>query len=208
MKFREIEKISNHVADKNLNNRRIRRLPFPIILCIAIILATSLIYYSIASTEGGPDNSGGFKISMGIALSHHKTAVAKKDSKPAKDKSEVATDSNTTSSNEQNVIDDKKTSDEKKKVVKSSERKGKTWIPPVYKYVNHPAETRTVTTYSCKGGTFTSMDALRSAQQKYIRSNHLPGWDGTFSNIQTNVKTEIVKEAWTEQVLVKEGYWK
>ena len=94
----------------------------------------------------------------------------------------MATDSNITSSNEQNVIDDKKTSDEKKKVsaakekvVKSSERKGKTWIPPVYKYVNHPAETRTVTTYSCKGGTFTSMDALRSAQQKYIRSNHLPG---------------------------------
>ena len=182
MKFREIKESSNHVADKNMNSRRIRRLPFPIILCIAIILSTSLIYYSIASTEGGPDNSGGFKLSMGIALSHHKTAVAKKDSKPAKDKSEVATDSNITSSNEQNVIDDKKTSDEKKKVsaakekvVKSSERKGKTWIPPVYKYVNHPAETRTVTIYSCKGGTFTSMDTLRSEQQKYIRSNHLPG---------------------------------
>ena len=95
-----------------------------------------------------------------------------------------------------------------KKASKNPKKKGKTWVPPVYKYVNHPAETRTVTTYTCKGGTFSSMEALREEQQKYIRRNHLPGCDGTFSNVRENTKTEVVKKAWTEKVLVKEGYWK
>lgn len=222
MKLRGIKESSNHVADKNMNSRRIKKLPFPIILCIVIILSSALIYFAVATTDGGADNSRGF--SFRKATTHHsdKAKVSAKHSTSSDDKQESASESSTNASSEQANSDNKsdlaakkKALDEKKKAAadkekssKSSEKKGKTWVPPVYRYVHHPAETRTVTTYSCKGGTFTSMEALRGAQQKYIRRNHLPGCDGTFSNIQETTRTEVVKEAWTEKILVSEGYWK
>ena len=222
MKLRGIKESSNHVADKNMNSRRIKRLPFPIILSIVIILATALIYFAVATTDGGADNSRGFSFRKATTHQSKKAKASAKHSKSGDDKQESASDSSTTVSSEQTKSDNKsdlaakkKALDEKKKAAaakekssNSSEKKGKTWVPPVYRYVNHPAETRTVTTYSCKGGTFTSMEALRDAQQKYIRRNHLPGCDGTFSNIQETTRTEVIKEAWTEKILVKEGYWK
>ena len=222
MKLRGIKENSNHVADKNMNSRRIKKLPFPIILCIVIILATALIYYAVATTDGGADNSRGFSFRKATTHQSDKAKVSAKHSTSSDDKQESASESSTNTSSEQTNSDNKsdlaakkKALDEKKKAAaakekssKSSEKKGKTWVPPVYRYVNHPAETRTVTTYSCKGGTFSSMEALRDAQQKYIRRNHLPGCDGTFSNIQETTRTEVVKEAWTEKILVSEGYWK
>lgn len=220
MKLRGIKESSNHVADKNMNSRRIKKLPFPIILCIVIILASALIYFAVATTDGGADNSRGF--SFRKATTHQsdkakadKAKVSAKHSISSDDKQESASESSTNTSSEQANSDNKsdlaakkKAAADKEKSSKSSEKKGKTWVPPVYRYVHHPAETRTVTTYSCKGGTFSSMEALRGAQQKYIRRNHLPGCDGTFSNIQETTRTEVVKEAWTEKILVSEGYWK
>lgn len=222
MNLREIKESSNHVADKNMNSRRIKKLPFPIILCIVIILASALIYFAVATTDGGADNSRGFSLRKATTHQSDKAKVSAKHSTSSDDKQKSASESSTNASSEQTNSDNKsdlaakkKALDEKKKAAaakekssKSSEKKGKTWVPPVYRYVNHPAETRTVTTYSCKGGTFTSMEALRDAQQKYIRRNHLPGCDGTFSNIQETTRTEVVKEAWTEKILVSEGYWK
>ena len=222
MKLRQIKESSNRTANKISYSRGIKRLPFPIILCVAMILATSLIYFSVATTDGGADNSRGFSFRKAITHQSKKAKVNDMRSKSADDRSILACDTSTTSVNSQAQSDNKTDSsskkkelDEKKKATlakekssTNSESKGKTWVPPVYKYVNHPAETRTVTTYSCKGGTFSSMEALRDAQQKYIRRNHLPGCDGTFSNIQETTRTEVVKPAWTEKVLVKEGYWK
>ena len=222
MNLREIKESSNHVADKNMNSRRIKKLPFPIILCIVIILASALIYFAVATTDGGADNSRGFSLRKATTHQSDKAKVSAKHSTSSDDKQKSASESSTNASSEQTNSDNKsdlaakkKALDEKKKAAaakekssKSSEKKGKTWVPPVYRYVNHPAETRTVTTYSCKGGTFTSMEALRDAQQKYIRRNHLPGCDGTFSNIQETTRTEVVKEAWREKILVSEGYWK
>ena len=221
MKLRGVKESSNHVADKNMNIHRIKKLPFPIILCIAIILATSLIYFAVATTDGGADNSRGLSFRKSTTQQSNKSKDAAKNSKSKDDKQEVASDSTVATPSEQNKSDNKndlakkKALDEKKKAAadkakssKSSDSKGKTWVPPVYRYVNHPAETRTVTIYSCKGGTFSSMEALRDAQQKYIRRNHLPGCDGTFSNIQETTRTEVVKAAWTEKILVSEGYWK
>ena len=222
MKLRGIKENSNHVADKNMNSRRIKKLPFPIILCIVIILASALIYFAVATTDGGADNSRGFSFRKATTHQSDKAKVSAKHSTSSDDKQESASESSTNTSSEQTNSDNKsdlaakkKALDENKKVAadkakssKSSEKKGKTWVPPVYRYVNHPAETRTVTVYSCKGGTFSSMESLRDAQQKYIRRNHLPGCDGTFSNIQETTRTEVVKAAWTEKILVSEGYWK
>ena len=222
MKLRGIKENSNHVADKNMNSRRIKKLPFPIILCIVIILASALIYFAVATTDGGADNSRGFSFRKATTHQSDKVKVSAKHSTSSDDKQESASESSTNTSSEQTNSDNKsdlaakkKALDEKKKAAadkakssKSSEKKGKTWVPPVYRYVNHPAETRTVTAYSCKGGTFSSMEALRDAQQKYIRRNHLPGCDGTFSNIKETTRTEVVKAAWTEKILVSEGYWK
>ena len=222
MKLRGIKENSNHVADKNMNSRRIKKLPFPIILCIVIILASALIYYAVATTDGGADNSRGFSLRKAITHQSDKAKVSAKHSTSSDDKQESASESSTNTSSEQTNSDNKsdlaakkKALDENKKAAadkakssKSSDSKGKTWVPPVYRYVNHPAETRTVTVYSCKGGTFSSMESLRDAQQKYIRRNHLPGCDGTFSNIKETTRTEVVKEAWTEKILVSEGYWK
>lgn len=222
MKLRGIKENSNHVADKNMNSRRIKKLPFPIILCIVIILASALIYYAVATTDGGADNSRGFSLRKATTHQSDKAKVSAKHSTSSDDKQKSASESSTNTSSEQTNSDNKsdlaakkKALDEKKKAAadkakssKSSDSKGKTWVPPVYRYVNHPAETRTVTVYSCKGGTFSSMEDLRDAQQKYIRRNHLPGCDGTFSNIKETTRTEVVKEAWTEKILVSEGYWK
>lgn len=222
MKLRGIKENSNHVADKNMNSRRIKKLPFPIILCIVIILASALIYFAVATTDGGADNSRGFSFRKATTHQSDKAKVSAKHSISSDDKQESASESSTNTSSEQTNSDNKsdlaakkKALDENKKVAadkakssKSSEKKGKTWVPPVYRYVNHPAETRTVTVYSCKGGTFSSMESLRDAQQKYIRRNHLPGCDGTFSNIKETTRTEVVKAAWTEKILVSEGYWK
>lgn len=221
MKLRGIKESSNHVVDKDMNSRRIKRLPFPIILCIVIILATALIYFAVATTDGGADNSRGFSFRKSTTQQSNKSKDAAKNSKSEDDKQEAASDSTAAAPSEQaksdnkNDLAKKKALDEKKKAAlakekssKSSDSKGKTWVPPVYRYVNHPAETRTITTYSCKGGTFSSMEALREAQKNYIWRNRLPGCDGTFSNIQENTRTEVVKEAWTEKILVKEGYWK
>lgn len=206
MKSRDIKDNSNHINGKSV--RGIKRLPFPLILCIAIILATSLIYFSVATTDGGADNSGGFSFRRAKTHQSNNEKVEDKHSKSRKGKSEINSADNASTSSDQTKNDTESRLASKKKDSKNPKKKGKTWVPPVYKYVNHPAETRTVTTYTCKGGTFTSMEALREEQQKYIRRNHLPGCDGTFSNVRENTKTEVVKKAWTEKVLVKEGYWK
>lgn len=213
MKLRDKKTKLYRANDKSMHG--IKRLPFPLILSIAIILATSLIYFSVATTDGGADNSGGFSFRRAKTHQSNNGKVADKNSKSKKSTSEVTSADNSSTSSDQANSDtknesatNKKASSDKKKTSKDSENKGKTWVPPVYKYVNHPAETRTVTVYSCKGGTYSSMEDLRDAQQKYIRRNHLPGCDGTFSNIRETTRTEVVKEAWTEKVLVKEGYWK
>lgn len=208
MKFKQTKYNSNLNTEKNPHKFFSKRLPFPILLCIAIIIAGSFIYYSITSTEGGINNSGGFNFDSEKTHLHKKAKATRIDSTDEHNSVSEEKGASNSKSSGNNNIDDKKNIANKEKTTKNSDNKGKTWVPPVYKYVNHPAVTRSVTTYSCKGGSFTSMDALRSAQQNYIRKNHLPGWDGTFSNIQSNVRTEVVKEAWTEKVLVKEGYWK
>lgn len=123
MKLRGIKENSNHVADKNMNSRRIKKLPFPIILCIVIILATALIYYAVATTDGGADNSRGFSFRKATTHQSDKAKVSEKHSTSSDDKQKSASESSTNASSEQTNSDNKsdlaakkKALDEKKKL--------------------------------------------------------------------------------------------
>lgn len=172
--------IFNKLTGKRKEGRRTGKSSFPILLCVMIAIVSALIQYSILSTVGGVDNSRGFSFHRNTSSTNAKTTPKGQTSnKSAKNKSETSTETETESApsaaaakSQQN---DKNSKAAKEEAKKNSDKSGKTWVPPVYKYVTHPAVTRTTTVYSCKGGTYSSMEALRDAQKRYIRSNHLPG---------------------------------
>lgn len=180
MKFRKQSKeisIFNKLAGKSKDGRRTGKASFPILLCVMIAIASALIQYSILSAVGGVDNSRGFSFHRSTSTTDAKTTPKDKASKSAKNKAEATTETESepsaaTAKSQQNGKNSKAAKEEAKK---NSDKSGKTWVPPVYKYVTHPAVTRTTTVYSCKGGKYNSMEALRAAQKKYIWNHHLPG---------------------------------
>ena len=95
------------------------------------------------------------------------------------------------------------------------------WHDPVYKTVHHDAVTKEVPVYETQRHYFCNtcgadLTELYGAGNNDARSAHakqhaLNGENNSQAkkSVQVQVGTEIVvvKEAWTEQVLVKEGYW-
>jgi hypothetical protein len=118
----------------------------------------------------------------------------------------------------------------------SDPNKGKTWVPPVYKWVHHEAEYRTVTpdpvwavvstqfAQICRCGLEFYVGGPNGSSWTAHRDSHdnLPDWSewhyahggshgGThleYGWIQEPSYQELVKAAWDEEILVKEGYWK
>ena len=165
--------IFNKLTGKRKEGRRTGKSSFPILLCVMIAIASTLIQYSILSTVGGV-----FSFHSSTSSTNAKTTPKGQTSnKSAKNKSEASTEteSDPSAAVAKSQQNDKNSKAAKEEAKKNSDKSGKTWVPPVYKYVTHPAVTRTTTVYSCKGGTYSSMEALRDAQKRYIRSNHLPG---------------------------------
>lgn len=93
----------------------------------------------------------------------------------------------------------------------SSSTENKVWVEPVYKTVQHEAVTKQKKVLV---GTTCACGAYFSGEGAEILSNwqaHRPvPCDGkhTYHIDDYEVRTVVVEPAWTEQVLVKEGYWK
>lgn len=137
---------------------------FPIILSVMLVFSSALITFGVKSLiVNKPDTSSVTPISQSD------------NSKAAKNIEKSKEEPTDTDDNAQQNNSKKETNTIKKNKEKKSNNSGKTWVPPVYKTVNHPAITRTVKTYSCNKGTFNSKEELLAEQKSYIRKNRLPG---------------------------------
>lgn len=88
----------------------------------------------------------------------------------------------------------------------SSSSSKKVWVEPVYKYVDHPAETRTrkvLVGVTCACGAFFNSTGEWQAHRPVPCDGNHTYYESHYEN-----QTVVVKDAWTEKVLVKEGYWK
>lgn len=155
-------KALQNFTSKNHRNKS----KFPIILIIMFVFCGALITYGakelISSKLNATSRSSNTKVSKSTEKSKGKSTAKNADNEQDNSKDETSY----VETNKKNKTKDKKG---------NSSSSGKTWVPPVYKTVHHPAVTRTVTKYSCKGGTFNSLDELKAAQKTYIRKNNLPG---------------------------------
>jgi len=102
----------------------------------------------------------------------------------------------------------------------SASAEGKTWVEPVYKTVKHPEEghyetvKKKVVRCNC-GEEFETAAAWKAHQNAFLAEMRKtdPNYTCTGTHASryktTTTKVYVVdKEAWTEKVLVKEGYWK
>lgn len=85
------------------------------------------------------------------------------------------------------------------------------WVEPVYETIEHPAvtkERKTVKGVTCMCGEyFSNEDKKATAKWQAHRPQPCDGKHVNYSNVY-EIVTVIVEPAWTETVLVKEGYWK
>ncbi|HHW95299.1 MAG TPA: hypothetical protein GX736_05185 [Mogibacterium sp.] len=174
---------------------------------IAFIIAVLLIVFSIAliaCNKKTEENTSDNEITQ--------TEVSDKtDSEP--DKKENP--SNVEVKDEEIIASNESTAS-KKPEKKDPSKKGKTWVPPVYKTVHHKEEGHyetkllyVICTPGKCGKRFSTEAAWYKHWQDYMASN-----GGVCDHMHDNPRkvTEQVyvvdKPAYTEKVLVKKGYWK
>lgn len=85
------------------------------------------------------------------------------------------------------------------------------WVEPVYETIEHPAVTRQrkyLSGVTCACGAYFS-NANNSATGDWQAHRPVP-CDGNhvYYTSHYEIETIVVQEAWTERVLVQEGYWK
>jgi len=178
-------------------NRKTQR-KFILFLNILLIVSLCLFVLSACSEENGKTTSDAADEKSQI----EKTANSEKQTAPDQKEKESSGESDT----------DKTGSSERTKVKKnqtesnSSGNSGKTWVEPVYKTVKHPAQTHQeeyVDYYTCQcGRTFSNTAEWQNHRPNPCNGKH------TFAKPHWVTKTVVDKPAWTEKVLVKEGYWK
>lgn len=185
---------------KNEKSTKKKFSKFQIIVAVLLVVSVGTIVYASINTKNVKEKT---KNSAAITEDMVKDA----DSKDKSDKDKEADKSVT--ENKDKKSDNMKTAEKTEKNKSKDSKKGKTWVPPVYKTVEHPAVTHTVHYYvTRRAGKFYSMEALRAAQAAYLEREQLNTCDGTYTIISEGDETVVDKAAWTEKVLVKEGYWK
>ncbi|HHW95433.1 MAG TPA: hypothetical protein GX736_05870 [Mogibacterium sp.] len=200
------QKNKENKNNKNLSDKKSGK--FPIIIATMLILSVAALAYANAKTNIVKNST-----------ENDKKTTAATEIKQENKKEESVEESVTNT--EQNKSEDIKKTEKK---AATGNNKGKKWVPPVYKNVEHPAIVYYVATvqgngssterFSGSGSTQgeadnNAMNKFLQAQKDYIRKNKLPGCDGTYGQGRVIERQTVVeKEAWTEKVLVKEGYWK